>query len=421
MNERPPHEPSRRFARPNRLWDDQTRHTPSLGCASCLDFGLCGGVHTDAGILDCNDLCSCRDKNRCDMVCRFNPRLFVARMHEVAGPSFDNAPRVRPCGVPDLPHIIPFVDHRYGRSSTLNEAVVALSLYEVVNMATGRLHASSRQALADRFLIPTDATVLLSGVDKDGPIERWWELPNRAQILAELARLGVAMITAPNYSVLTDVPRMDNFHAMKRILLAWTEMAVAGIPAALHINARTERDYRRWAELIAKRNEIQILAFEFATGAGRADRIDWHIEQLCKLADHVDRSLCLVIRGGGRKAAVLRRHFAHVVLIETESFARAIRRRRAVLTNTGRLKWVSSPTLKGAPIDDLVAHNVEMVRRAHQFRRESIPQLRSIAAQRAPNRNDKPIDPGLLGYIVVPAETGRVAPEPQRMISTAKT
>ena len=271
MKARPLNEPSRPFPHPQRLWDDPARHAPSLGCSTCLDFARCGGVHTDAGVLDCRVLCSCRDKTKCDMVCRFNPQVFVARMREVGGVELNTAPRAPLRGVPVLPHVIPFVDHRYGRASTLNEQIVALSLYEVVNMAAGVLHVKSRQTLADRFLIPPGTSVVLSGVDKDGPVERWWELRSRPEILTGLAELGVAVITAPNFSVLTDVPRTYNLHAMKRILLAWTEMASVGLCAALHVNARTEHDYCRWGELIAERPEIEILAFEFATGVGTAN------------------------------------------------------------------------------------------------------------------------------------------------------
>jgi hypothetical protein len=420
MSKRPPNEPSRHFPQPQRLWDDDIRHAPSLGCPTCQEFGRCGGVHTDAGVVDCRDLCSCRDKSQCDMVCRFNPQAFVARMREVGGLSFETAPRVPARGVPLLPGIVPFVDHRYGRASTLDAPVVAVSLYEVVNMAKGTLHARSRQALAERFLIPPDATVIISGVDKDGPIERWWELPDRRKILAGLACIG-AVVTAPNYSVLTDVPRTDNLYAMKRILLAWTEMAAAGLRAALHVNARTERDYVRWGELIVSRSEIEILAFEFATGGGRGERIDWHVEQLCKLADRVGRPLVLLIRGGGRKIAELRRHFAQVTLIETEAFARAIRRRRAVLTESGRLRWAPSPTPKGAPIDDLLAHNIKIVQIAHDLAASPASHLSIVAtARRAPDSHDQSIQPGLLSDIEVSAETGGIAPEPQGVIATAK-
>jgi hypothetical protein len=217
MNRRPAHEPSRQFRQPQRLRDDATRHAPSLGCPTCLERDRCGGVHTDAGILDCRDLCTCADEPKCDMVCRFNPGLFVARMREVGGLGFENAPRTSANGVAPIPLIVPFVDHRYGRAAVLDEPVVAVSLYELVNMATGKVHVTSRADLAARFLIPEGTQVVVSGVDKDGPIERWWELKDRRSILAALKALGIALVTTPNYSALTDVPRTDNLHAMKRI------------------------------------------------------------------------------------------------------------------------------------------------------------------------------------------------------------
>lgn len=356
------------------------------------------------------------------MVCRFNPSLFVARMREVRGLSFDNAPRVPPRRIPAIPLVIPFVDHRYGRASTLDEPVVALSLYEIVNLATGAVHVSSPEEMAARFLIPKGATVILSGVDKDGPIERWWELKERPAILAALAKLGVVLVTSPNYSVLTDVPRTDNLHAMKRILLAWTEMAAAGLSAALHVNGRTEHDYARWTELIAQRPEIEVLAFEFATGGARGERINWHVDRLCALADHIDRPLSLVIRGGGRKLHELRRHFAQVSLIETDAFARTIRRRRAYLTDSGRLKWAKFPTPAGAPIDDLFAHNVAMVRSSYEAPTEPAPRSRLTArpARRASHGDGEAVQRSLLRKFDLPGETWSVAPQPQGVVVAAK-
>lgn len=422
MNHRPPNEPSRQFPQPQRLWDDATRHARSLGCPTCLERDLCGGVHTDAGILDCRDLCSCKDRSKCDMVCRFNPSLFVARMREVGGLGFENAPRTPANGAPAIPMIVPFVDHRYGRVSTLDEPVIALSLYELVNLATGKPHVTSRADLADRFRIPEGATIIASGVDKDGPIERWWELKDRVAILATLKALGITLITTPNYSVLTDVPRTDNLHAMKRILLAWTEMAAAGLPAGLHVNGRTEHDYDRWGSLIAQRPEIEILAFEFATGCGRGDRIDWHVAQLCAIADRVGRPLALVIRGGGRKLNELQHHFAQVSLIETEAFSRTIRRRRAYLTESSRLKWAKFPTPRGAPIDDLLAHNVALVRASYETSATPAMRLRppSHGSRRAAYRNGEPVQPGLLRQLHPSGEARGVAPEPQGVIAAAK-
>jgi hypothetical protein len=357
------------------------------------------------------------------MVCRFNPGLFVARMREVRGLGFANAPHAPANGVPTVPMIVPFVDHRYGRSAILDEPAVALSLYELVNLATGSSHVTSRAELADRFRIPDGATIIVSGVDKDDAIERWWELKNRPAILKTLKALGVALVTTPNYSVLTDVPRTDNLHAMKRILLAWTEMAQAGLPAALHVNGRTTHDFVRWGDLIAERPEIQILAFEFATGCGRGERIDWHVAELCALAARVGRPLALVIRGGGRKLGDLRRHFAHASLIETEAFSRTIRRRRAYLTESGRLKWPKFPSPKGAPLDDLLAHNVALVRASYETSAKPGPRLwlPTRRTWRTVHRDGEPVQPSLLRQLHLSGEARAIAPEPQGMITTPKS
>lgn len=423
MNNRQAYEPSRQYRQPQQLWDDATRHAPSLGCPTCLERDRCGGVHTDAGIFDCQDFCACSDKTKCDMVCRFNPSLFVARMREVGGLSFDNAPRTNANGVPEIPLIVPFVDHRYSRAATLDEPVVALSLYELVNMATGKVHVSSRSELAARFLIPEGARILVSGVDKDGPIERWWELKDRHSILIVFKELGVSVVTTPNYSVLTDVPRTDNLHAMKRILLAWTEMASAGLATALHVNGRTEHDYLRWSRLLIERPEIEILAFEFATGCGRGERIDWHIAQLCALADRVGRPLAIVVRGGGRKLDALRQHFAQVSLVETDAFSRTLRRRKAQMTEGGRLKWTKFATPTGAPIDDLLAHNVSLVRASYEVPRYVASVSRSLPKRlgRTAHRDREAVQPSLLSKLDLAGEAWSVAPKPQGVVAATKS
>ena len=424
MNRRPTHEPSRIFPQPRRLWDDPSAHPQSLGCSTCQDLDRCGGVHTDAGVLDCYDLCTCADKSKCDMVCRFKPTHFVRRMREVGGFGFENVPSVACVGAPVLPAIIPFIDHKYRRLTTLKESVVAVSLFKVVNLATGKLHVHTREELAARFLVPSGATVMLSGVGKDPAIERWWELANRPALLNGLHQLGIALVTSPNYSVLNDVPRTDNFHAMKRILLSWREMAAAGLPAAVHVNARTEHDYTQFGNFILARPEIDLLAFEFSTGCGRGGRIDWHIAQLCGMARFVGRPLSLVIRGGGRRLHELREHFAQVALFETDSFTRTHRRRRAYFDESGRLRWARFPTPPGGVLDDLLAHNVMLVRADYEAKAKRSPQLSTFAlsARRpATHRTNEALQPSLLSNLNLPGEAGAVAPERQRMIAAAKS
>ena len=99
---------------------------------------------------------------------------------------------------------------------------------------------------------------------------------------------------------------------------------------------------------------IYLTKEKFGTGAGYRRRIDWHVERLCALACGVGRPLTLVVRGGLQMLPRLWARFSQVVLIESDSFSRALKRRRAVITEAGRLRWMRMHTPKGAPIDDLL-------------------------------------------------------------------
>jgi hypothetical protein len=186
-------------------------------------------------------------------------------------------------------------------------------------------------------------------------------------MLARLQEFGICLVTPPNFSVLTDVPRTDNLHAMKRIMLAFTEMAQAGLPTALHVNARTERDYERWAQVIASRNEITCIATEFATGAGRGHRIEWHVDRLQELARSVGRPLRLIMRGGVRALEPLRSTFDAVTMIDTDAFNKTRCRKEASFTESGKLVWHAHPTAKGQPLDDLLQHNVATLHSHHTY------------------------------------------------------
>ncbi|MDB5971113.1 MAG: hypothetical protein JWQ90_3563 [Hydrocarboniphaga sp.] len=391
MNARPAHEPTREFSPSHKLLNDATRNSKCLGCPSCPDFKVCGGLNIDADVYDCNDLCSCANPDLCDMVCRNKPVTFFERFMEVGGFELDTVPRVSSVAAAALPVFVPLIDHKHSRKATLLEPVVAVSLFDLFHRGTGEPLVRNREELADRFLIRRDAVLVVSGVDRDVKIEAWWALANRQNILKTLRHLGVALVTTPNFSLFTNVPRPDNLHGMKRIALSWAQLMSAGIPAALHVNARTEHDYARWARFVADRAEVESIAFEFGTGAGYPGRINWHVEQLCQLADNVERNLTLVVRGGVHVLHQLRKHFARVILIDTDSFARTLKRRRATVTATGRLRWVQTQTPRDAPIDDLLMHNIAT-------RREVLSQITSAApvvlerAFRAPRRPTQDAD-----------------------------
>lgn len=412
------------FRDPNSLWDDASQHPRSLGCLTCPELARCGGMHNGADLYDCDSLCRCVDKDKCDLVCRGRPMHFVQRVRDIGGFDLSTVPRAAPVDTPSLPKIIPLIDHKSARSSRFQSDAVALPLYRVVDLKEGKLHVRSREELADRFHISADAAIVLSGVEKDRYIERWWELKNREEILQDLRRLDISMITSPNYSVLTDSPRTDNLYAIKRIALAWTEMTSAGLPAALHVNARTEQDYLNWRDMIAEREEVATLAFEFATGCGRRERIDWHVDHLCKLASDLGRPLALVIRGGARKLPILTRHFSRVTLLETESFSKTHRRRQARILDGNKLKWALHPTPKGALLDELFAQNAAVVRQFCELPQK--PKERKLliskpTIRRAPDRHNQAIQPSLLDNIHPASQARPIATNRHSMVAAAKT
>ena len=358
------------------------------------------------------------------MVCRRKPLAFFERLMEIGGFDLETTPRVAPVVASPLPDHIPLIGHKYSRAGTLAEHVVAVPLYEIFHMGTGEPHVRDRAELAARFLIPDNAIIVATGVDRDFKVERWWEFADRAKVMQTLRDLGIALVTTPNFSLFTNVPRPDNLHGMKRIALSWAELMAAGIPAALHLNARTDFDYARWTQFVAGRPEVGIVAFEFGTGAGHPNRIDWHVERLCALARAAGRPLILVLRGGVRMLPRLRASFTQVILIETEAFSRALKRRRATITEGSRLRWHRAPTPKGHPIDELLAHNVATVRLALSSPRLTMPnasRVRAPVRRPAADADRQPAQPSFMAELDASLQAGAVTANSKRVIVAAET
>jgi len=281
-------------------------------------------------------------------------------MKEIQGLDLGTVPRVPPVGRVALPPSVPMLYHASKRSDAFDTPIAALSLFRMLDKKSGELRYDSPGALRSAFKIAPNARVILSGTHTDPSLERVWGLPDRKGFFRSLAILGIDLLTTPNFSLFCDTPRLDDLHSIKRIATTYAEATQAGLAAALHVNGRTERDFERWAEFIAARDEIEWLCFEFGTGAGRQSRISFHIQQLTALAQFVSRPLRLVIRGGTSELPRLRPHFEQISVIDTSAFVKTQRRQRAAIVD-GQLRWGPSPTRKDEPLDALLAHNVDTV------------------------------------------------------------
>jgi hypothetical protein len=344
------------------LWHE--RHLPlHLGCGECPDREFCGGLQTRAPFIDCRELCPCNWGQPCAGVCRRNHRDFVKRVREIDGFGLETVPRVAPVAT-EIEPFVPVVYDASNRVSALDADTVAIPLMSLFDRRTACARVHTREELARRFRLSSRTRVVLTGVGRDQAIEAWWNFSNRPALIALLRDLGIVLVTAPNYSLILNVPRQDNLHNMKRIAIVWAEFMAGGVACALHVNGRTPYDYSRWRDFIADRPEVGHIAFEFGTGAGSSIRSPFHVGELIALARHACRPLHLVVRGGRRHWPELARAFARVSVLDAEPYVKAKKRQRPAGRPEDAAGWRSSPTLDGAPLDGLLRDNIAHCRAA---------------------------------------------------------
>ncbi len=343
--------------RARQLWHDEKRNPPALGCQGCPEQALCG-VCVAASYFNCLTYC-CSQPSTCASVCRANPD-YADRVLEVNEFTLDNVPRGKRLEAPALPQAVPIIFHASSRSGAALPGFAALSLCTMFSRRTGAARFISSDALRDGYRLAPDTELLVTGIGEDDAIERWWELgmPARAAFIRTLRATGIGLMTTPNYSVTVNAPRWDDLYAIKRIGLVYAEMIGEGMPTALHVNGRTDRDFKRWAEFITARDEITHIAYEFTTGTGWPMRLERHADWLCGLGRDVGRPLHLVIRGAADLVARFAATFTGVTVLETDSFIWAVKRRQAILKDAISIRTQPAPTDPGAPLDDLLASNI---------------------------------------------------------------
>lgn len=343
------------------LWHEPELVPEALGCNHCVLRPTCGGLNVHAGLFDCGAFCQCKNPDSCDRVCAGHPERFARALKEVNGFDFDNIPVSPPVAASILPGYVPLMDHAYTRlQNSLDLLWVALPLSALVRSRDGRIAFDTPEALRAKYKLSSETKIVLSGVDRDPALERWWGALDRRASIRALMKIGISLVSAPNYSVFSDEPRSDNLFNQKRIAIACAEFISEGMPCALHINARTERDYERFAAHLAAHREIEYVAFEFSTGAGYGRRMEFHLTELERLAERSGRRLRLLLRGAANELARLKTHFQTIHFIDTDAFVKTQRRQRWVFEEvSGGIAAEKQPTEKGAPLDDLFLSNIQ--------------------------------------------------------------
>ena len=360
MRVNPPYDPAISNATlRRRLANNESQWPMALGCNGCSDLSACGGINAESKRYDCYDNC-CGGKEDCQIICRENTK-FPDQFNEIRGFELGTISKTLPL-TQELPNApVPLIYHSGHKANGIKLDAVFLRLRELVNFEDQVVRFKSKTQLCRHFGIHLDTKIYVTGIDQDRYIEKWWALTSRVRprIIRELKAAGVSLITTPNYSMMTDVPRLDNLHSMKRIADNFAEFQVQGLAAALHPNSRTDKDFDRWAQLIASRREIKTLAYEFGTGSGRKDRISLHIAGLVKIASNAGRNLDIIIRGNTNAILPLSRVYKNITYIETSSFMKSAHYKKAIRRGNNRLAWTTYLPDEVTKLDKLFAHNIE--------------------------------------------------------------
>lgn len=358
MTTKPIKDPSDRVLM-RKLTDNPGQYPISLGCPTCPHFSECGGLSLEAGIFDCLSLC-CGNPSGCTLVCRNKASSYPDQLREISGFDFQTVPRTAPVPFAVTADIVPLVYHGSSRARALSHPTLALRLADLINYRSGELRFETREALCAAFRVDASSTLILTAIDHDKRIEPWWALgDHRLEIIRGLHKIGIELVTAPNFSIFADRPRTDNLHAMNRVALSFAEFQANGIACALHPHGRTARDFERWAEFVREREEINVLAYEFRTGPATNARINFHLESLIGISLTTDRPLDIVVRGKPEVIPLLRDHFRKVIYLDSGAFMKSIKRQRAERVGNLELSWVPAPTEFGTPIDELFRHNAQ--------------------------------------------------------------
>lgn len=333
------------------LLKDTGSGQPLLGCMGCPDRASCGGLHLPNGtaILTCLDHCKCHDEATCDLVCPKRPAPFAKRIQEVRGFDLENVPRRDTPRLPTLPSTIPIVEGRVAQTRPVELEYAALPLTRAMTGRGNKTRAKTAEELRHDHGVSAKRGWIATGIEDDRYVERSWGLARPKEVFKGMKEAGIVFATSPNYSLYLDSPRQDNLHAMKRIAWMWYSMNEAGLPTALHINGRTDRDFERWASFIAARPEVTSIAFEFLTGAMLIADAERYIARLTNLRASVGRPLLLVLRGSTEYAYRLKEVFDKVIWLDAGPYFKAMHRQEPAFGDDGVLRYRPRRESRDAP------------------------------------------------------------------------
>jgi len=245
-----------------------------------------------------------------------HPRIgeFIA---EIGGLGLSDIRAMR-VSLPSLPPIIPQIspDPAWCPPSSTYTYATSLRHY---------LSAKRFQAPTDvrkRLHLPAHAKLVLLCFEKDSYLENAWTKQFEADVYGKIARAGFDLVTAFDFSIYTQHPRLEHRINIKRSLLTFQRLQQAGAPAIPYVTAFDDSDLDIWANWLDDNREVTMIAVNLQTLKQQPGARQEAIDMLLGLTDRVGRPLACLVAGvrDADTIARLRQQLRHVHIVNTNAY-----------------------------------------------------------------------------------------------------
>lgn len=214
-------------------------------CQECPHQELCGGFFVTDTSRTCDEIC-----HMCRAIC-CHTEMAQAEVEHVGGLELDTAWAPWQIAWPDFAWVVG------GKvPEGVDEQLFVVTLDSLIDAKTMRWPAATD--MRTRFRIPDGANLALSWCFLDWLLD-WVLLPGNEEIAYDkVAAMNFDFVLAPNWSVYSNYPRIDQLINMKRRFKSMEELQKRGVKVVPDMAAETERDAERVVEWCLKHRPTAI-------------------------------------------------------------------------------------------------------------------------------------------------------------------
>jgi hypothetical protein len=182
---------------------------------------------------------------------------------------------------------------------------------------------SRHKNLKARFGIPKESKLAITFTSKDEPLDQLLDsLPDMAEEIAKYE--GVDFVFAPNFSVYTNYPRIDNLFNIKRKMVALEEFQKQGIkviPSIAYVNSTDFKNLATWM----KDNKCPYMYMNFQVVSTTTNTAEWNalvhgMEQFRKYVGHEIRVFLFGCTGKDRIESILNMYNGPVTFMDSKAY-----------------------------------------------------------------------------------------------------